>query len=185
MFEIDSLLHSEKKRASFSPAFTLVELLIVIVVIGVLAAISAVAYSGITNRTYNVVVEQDLAQFSKRMEMVRAELGHYPRGYSEFPADLKISKSAYLTRANNVYYITNIADDTYALGVRSKADRGYILTNSGLTKDAGGVYGAQTAATVGLAWYDGSIAASFGAQGHTYTSATDTSAWRTTWNYTK
>lgn len=40
--------------------FTIVELLIVIVVIGTLAAISIVAYNGIQDRARNTTVENDL-----------------------------------------------------------------------------------------------------------------------------
>jgi len=45
--------------------FTIVELLIVIVVIAILAAISIVAYNGIQNRTYDAAVINDLANIKK------------------------------------------------------------------------------------------------------------------------
>jgi general secretion pathway protein G len=49
--------------------FTIVELLIVIVVIGILAAISIVAYTGITNGTYDAAVKNDVAGFAKKIEL--------------------------------------------------------------------------------------------------------------------
>lgn len=42
------------------------ELLIVIVVIGILAAITIVAYNGIQNRAYDSTVQSDLSSMAKR-----------------------------------------------------------------------------------------------------------------------
>jgi len=49
--------------------FTIVELLIVIVVIGILASISIVAYSGIQNRARTTVVQSDLRTVGQLMEL--------------------------------------------------------------------------------------------------------------------
>ena len=46
--------------------FTIVELLIVIVVIAILAAITIVAYNGIQNRANDTVVKSDLATLTKK-----------------------------------------------------------------------------------------------------------------------
>ena len=48
--------------------FTLVELLIVIVIIGILAAISVVAYNGITDKANDSVVQQEVAQMYKHIK---------------------------------------------------------------------------------------------------------------------
>ena len=45
--------------------FTIVELLIVIVVIGILAAITIVAFSGIQNRANNTTLSTDLSNAQK------------------------------------------------------------------------------------------------------------------------
>jgi general secretion pathway protein G len=60
--------------------FTLVELLIVIVVIGILTAISAVSYRGITNSAHDVAVKSDLTNFAKQAEIYYAQNGKYPVG---------------------------------------------------------------------------------------------------------
>ena len=49
--------------------FTIVELLIVIVVIAILAAISVVAYNGIQTRTQETVVKSDLVMFHKQVSL--------------------------------------------------------------------------------------------------------------------
>ena len=58
--------------------FTIVELLIVIVVIAILAAISVVAYTGIQQRARNSIRAQDVATIQKGLELFRAENGRYP-----------------------------------------------------------------------------------------------------------
>ena len=58
--------------------FTLVELLIVIVIIGILAAISIVSYSGISTSARNVARVQELKQWEKLFELYRAQNGEYP-----------------------------------------------------------------------------------------------------------
>lgn len=60
--------------------FTIVELLIVIVVIGILAAIIIVAYNGITNNARNNAWRSDAQNLSKIAEVVNAETGSYPTG---------------------------------------------------------------------------------------------------------
>lgn len=59
-------------------AFTIVELLIVIVVIAILAAISVVAYNGIQTRSRNTIRINDLKQMAKVVEMYKATNGQYP-----------------------------------------------------------------------------------------------------------
>lgn len=128
--------------------FTIVELLIVIVIIAILAAITIVAYNGIQNRANDSAVVSDLNVFKKKLEMTKVDLGRYPRP-NEFPSDLRISKDAYDTRANNVYFAQDNNTDRYAFGVRSKSQKGYILTDTGLQEGVT-VNGAATAAAAGF-----------------------------------
>lgn len=58
--------------------FTIVELLIVIVVIGILAAISIVAYNGIQTRATDTITKSDVAQAGKQLEVDKATTGSYP-----------------------------------------------------------------------------------------------------------
>lgn len=55
--------------------FTIVELLIVIVIIGILAAITVVAYNGIQQRAQNTKISSDLAIFSKAIQAARTNSG--------------------------------------------------------------------------------------------------------------
>ena len=58
--------------------FTIVELLIVIVAIGILAAITMVAYSGIQNRARDAVRTNDIKGVQKALELYRVDNGIYP-----------------------------------------------------------------------------------------------------------
>lgn len=58
--------------------FTLVELLIVIVVIGILAAITLVAYNGITSRATDSSEKSTVSQFQQLLELYNSENGMYP-----------------------------------------------------------------------------------------------------------
>lgn len=53
--------------------FTLVELLIVIVVLAILAAISVVAYNGIQNRSHDTIVKSDLNNLAKNFELYKID----------------------------------------------------------------------------------------------------------------
>ena len=58
--------------------FTIVELLIVIVVIAILAAISIVAYNGIQQRARDSQRKSDVASITKALELYYADKGKYP-----------------------------------------------------------------------------------------------------------
>lgn len=66
-----------KKQLSNS-AFTIVELLVVIVVIGVLAAITVVVYTGITSRATAVSLQSDLENASKLLKLDQVTNGSFP-----------------------------------------------------------------------------------------------------------
>ena len=59
-------------------AFTIVELLVVIVVIGILAAITIISYTGISNRANISSLQSDLANASKLLKLYQAEHDSYP-----------------------------------------------------------------------------------------------------------
>lgn len=59
-------------------AFTLVELLIVIVVIAILASISVVAYNGLSQRSYTAKASSAIDAYMKLIEMYKVDNGEYP-----------------------------------------------------------------------------------------------------------
>ena len=59
------------KQLKKQTGFTIVELLIVIVVIGILAAITIVAYNGVQSRAHSAKIDSDLAQLEKAIRASR------------------------------------------------------------------------------------------------------------------
>ena len=65
-------------RLQKTSGFTIVELLIVIVVIAILAAITIVAYNGIQARSRDATRSSDVAGIKKALELYKTDVGNYP-----------------------------------------------------------------------------------------------------------
>jgi prepilin-type N-terminal cleavage/methylation domain-containing protein len=78
--------------------FTIVELLIVIVVIAILAAITIVAYNGIQKRATTSTIQSALNGAAKQIELVKVETTAYP---TSFPSSVQAPKNIMLSLAQN------------------------------------------------------------------------------------
>lgn len=79
-------------RGHKQAGFTIVELLVVIVVIGILAAITVVAYNGIQQRARNTQTTQAASAYIKAMTSYASFNGSYPASYwaclgEDYPGD--------------------------------------------------------------------------------------------------
>lgn len=68
--------------------FTIVELLIVIVVIGILAAITIVSYTGITQKANTTKAQTNAVAVQKVAEAFNADNGYYPLNQAEMQGAL-------------------------------------------------------------------------------------------------
>jgi len=77
--------------------FTIVELLIVIVVIAILAAITIVAYNGITAKANEAAVQSDLKTFAQKFLAYQADTGNFPTSsaVTSGTVDFKVTKGSY------------------------------------------------------------------------------------------
>lgn len=124
--------------------FTIVELLIVIVIIGILAVISIVSYNGIQNQANDAVVQQDLSNLAKKLELYTIDKSGYPGisrgiGVNLATLEFKASKSAYDTatvNANLGYCFQSDNSGIYKVIAKSKSGKSfYISSNSSVPKE--------------------------------------------------
>lgn len=73
--------------------FTIVELLIVIVVIGILAAITIVAYAGVTSRANTTRAQDNAVSIQKKAEAYYADTTAAGGGNGFYPADVAVFKA--------------------------------------------------------------------------------------------
>lgn len=148
------------KSNKLRKGFTIVELLIVIVIIGILAALVIVAYNGIQNRANETVVKSDIVQFRKRLEIIKNESldGLYPLDlsstYFNTAMGIKFTKGAYNLGRNNIYYAVSSDRTRYALGFvpKQEANAGFIFSSTtGVISSAPSVWGVDVGGVVGSA----------------------------------
>ena len=126
-------MHKQKQTG-----FTIVELLIVIVVIGILAAITIVAFNGIQARANKTAVQSDLANLAKQIQVHAATHGSLPQfgsqpgsdgspapGTTTFPSiTAKISSGSYSTSGYNLYACrsSDLSSNEFGLFAKTKND---------------------------------------------------------------
>jgi prepilin-type N-terminal cleavage/methylation domain-containing protein len=125
--------------------FTIVELLIVIVVIGVLAAITIVAYNGIQKRAQDTVIQSDINNLVKKVREYEADNGVVPTAGSKtaspdstkFPGITFLpTKSAYSTSVNNLYYCSGFKSGVFTFAISAQSKAGTVIVyrpNEGFT----------------------------------------------------
>lgn len=80
---IKQKLNDRKPRLATQSAFTIVELLIVIVIIGILAIIVIVSYMNISKKAGETVLISDLDGAKKTLMLYKSEHGNYPASLNE------------------------------------------------------------------------------------------------------
>jgi len=100
--------------------FTIVELLIVVVVIAILAAITIVAYNGIQNRARTSAMQSELVSAAKKIEVYKQTLGNG----TSYPGDLSVAGVS--SSSNNTLTYLPSDGSTYCLDVVRGQDAFYI-----------------------------------------------------------
>jgi len=82
-------------------AFTIIELLVTIVIIGILATISIVSYRGITQRASEAILKSELSSILKLIYIEQASSGDYPTSLDSIKDLHLTSKNKYSYKPNN------------------------------------------------------------------------------------
>ena len=137
--------------------FTIVELLIVIVIIAILAAITIVAYNGVTNRANDTAIKSDLSNFARSVYLYEADKGTYPVGgaiqngasssgdsTTIIGFTFKPTKASYSeSDSTNLYYCTGVDSTTgqtlFRVAARSVSKKSFMYDSTSGIKDIGSV----------------------------------------------
>lgn len=115
--------------------FTIVELLIVIVVIGILAAIVIIAFNGVQNRANVSAVQSDLKNFGQKAAMFYADNGAYPSTIAHLNGlGWKASVNSYqLNNMGNALYcaITSGSTARYTIAARTSNNTAFTYSSEG------------------------------------------------------
>jgi len=123
------------------PGFTIVELLIVIVVIGILAAITIVSFNGVQNKANDAAIQADFATIAKKLEVYKTTIStssQYPPRLTTAELGVSVSRSAYGNNymqtgdvnGYNLLYCVGVNADTYAVVARSRSGKTFAITNA-------------------------------------------------------
>lgn len=125
--------------SSKKQGFTIVELLIVIVIIGILAAITIVAYNGIQDRARISSVSSALSQSAKKLKLYQVD---NPDTYPVAAGSNGLDNLATLgiTNTSDVTYQYSSSANTYCL-TATNGTTSYKISNTSATPTAGGCAG--------------------------------------------
>lgn len=126
-----------------SNGFTIVELLIVIVVIAILAAITVVAFNGVQNRAHDSAVQNDLRNFGVQLKAYAVDNSNsYPVGGTGGQAatmtaidsfePVNVTIGSYDRSTFNFYYCTGLVNGVQEFAAVAKSKSGTIFTYSSI-----------------------------------------------------
>ena len=132
-YDTELVIYGYMHKAGYQQhGFTIVELLVVIVVIGVLAAITVVSYTGISQKAIVAMLQSDLGNSAQKLKLYRVEHDAYPATLDGSncptgPADVNYCLKA--SSGNTLSYNSSSPYSTFLLCATSNPTR-YCITES-------------------------------------------------------
>lgn len=132
------------RRTDTAKGFTIVELLVVIVVIAILAAIVTVTYRGVQNNAYDASVKNDLLNIGKTFRLYQVDKSVFPPTVGDINTlNIKVNKSAFGSHFDNGTNTYNLlycripagAPTIMALIAYSKSGNGFQYSPEGQVKE--------------------------------------------------
>lgn len=119
--------------------FTIVELLVVIVVIGILAAITMVSYSGVKNKADTAKNQSNASSIQKAVASYYASNGSYPAWTDDSAGTIgAINATTNVAKApTNITLVNGVATAGTNIGYRVTADPGVCISFWDYTPTAG------------------------------------------------
>lgn len=90
--------------------FTIVELLIVVVVIAILAAITIISYNGIAKRATDTSMQSQLSAAARRLEVEKVTEGAYPNSLADSGISFSSDFTSQFTLTSTTFCITLVSD---------------------------------------------------------------------------
>lgn len=130
---LNVLKKSRHRSHLITNGFTIVELLVVIVIIGILAAITIVSYTGIQQKAVDSSLQSDLANASQQIKMFQVTNGYFPSGVTDCPTPAT-GNLCLKTSSGNIYgayQVSNIANaQSFRLTANNKLTSYHITSSS-------------------------------------------------------
>lgn len=113
--------------------FTIVELIVIIAVIGILAAITIVSYNAVTKNAHGQAVSADLQTVGSQLQKAKSESGGYPSS-----ANFSTSTTLTNTSKSTTYeYNYDNLTGTFCLTAKGKNDTSFYITSTNSLPTAG------------------------------------------------
>jgi len=127
--------YNQKQKSNlYSKGFTIVELLVVIVVIGILAAITIVSYTGVSQKAIASSLQSDLTNSSNKLKMYQVEHGSYPETMTSTDGNITYCPSG-STPADTKYCIEPSSGNTFTYSRPSPSTFSLTATHTASTTE--------------------------------------------------